>query len=642
LKYRFLIMRRKLIIFGAMIFVASLFVALGTAEDTGGNPAAEVVTQPVVQATDQLDTPSTDAFVLSVPVGSGALEAATAAVVAPIDTTSVLVVPVTEQTVVDTPPVVVPQDEFPLVSGLGTPPVFDPVANSVIAAPIVPSVQNIEFEAYTEQDAQPLTVPATVASGINITPTSTPTGVTQLGYIPKIQIMTRVPQTIRVGAPSMFEIVAINQGDQLVEDVFVVTTLPKWVKLAANETTHGSAATVEGELQWQVGRLAAGARASWKMQLVPQENRDFQLSTRWTIQPLGLATQVQVIQPELQLSLAGPSEMTYGETKIFTVRVTNTGNGAASDVTLRVSPGVEDGLSIGRIGAGGSKLIELELTAEQAGEMKIQAAVSVAGSEALQKELSIVILRPELTLEVEGPNNNFAGAPVKYQIQVSNEGDTVARDVTVNAVLPTGARYLQSGKPTETVKRNMSWDIGVVEPGATRRFEFECILLSEGENKLSMRVEAVAAETRSAMAVTRVRGVADLKLIVSDPAGPVKMDEMATYEIQVINRGTRVAHGIDVIAQFGYGVEPVKVTGRTAELIPGQVVFDSIASIAPGEKVTLKVYARADKEGRHKIRVKLVGRDPATTLIQEEMTWFLPAATTEDGPLLLEAQGAEK
>ncbi|MGY8731098.1 MAG: hypothetical protein ACKVK0_03120, partial [Pirellulales bacterium] len=85
-------MRRKLIIFGAMIFVASLFVALGTAEDTGGNPAAEVVTQPVVQATDQLDTPSTDAFVLSVPVGSGALEAATAAVVAPINTTSVLVV----------------------------------------------------------------------------------------------------------------------------------------------------------------------------------------------------------------------------------------------------------------------------------------------------------------------------------------------------------------------------------------------------------------------------------------------------------------------------------------------------------------------------------------------------------------------
>ena len=120
------------------------------------------------------------------------------------------------------------------------------------------------------------------------------------------------------------------------------------------------------------------------------------------------------------------------------------------------------------------------------------------------------------------------------------------------------------------------------------------------------------------------------------------MDEEATYEIQIINRGTRAAHGIDVLAQFGYGVEPVKVTGQTAELIPGQVIFDPIASIAPGEKVVLKVHARADKEGRHKIRVKLVGQNPATTLIQEEMTWFLPTATTEEGPVLLEAQGVIK
>ena len=89
-------------------------------------------------------------------------------------------------------------------------------------------------------------------------------------------------------------------------------------------------------------------------------------------------------------------------------------------------------------------------------------------------------------------------------------------------------------------------------------------------------------------------------------------------------------------------MEPVKITGQTAELIPGQVIFDSIASIAPGEKVTLKVHARADKEGRHKIRVKLVGRDPGTTLIQEEMTWFLPSSETKDGSVQLEAQGVLK
>lgn len=635
-------MIRNLIIFGTLISIASLFIALGNAEDTDGSFTTEAVTQPVVQTVEQLDTTSGNDFVLSAPVGSGALESGTTEDTAPKDTTSVLLVPTSEQVVADSPPVVVEQGGFPLGTDLEAPSSFDPAANSAVAAPLVPPAENIEFAVYADQNLKHSTLPTTVANGTNFKAASTPAGVTQLGRIPKIQIMTRMPPIIRVGVSTTFEIIAINQGDQLVEDVFVVTALPDWVELAANETTHGSAATVEGELQWQVGQLAAGARAIWKMQLLPQENRAFQLSTRWTVQPLGLATPVQVIQPELQLSLAGPQEMTYGETKIFTVRVTNTGNGEASDVTLRVSPGVEDGQSIGEIPAGGSKLIELELTAEQAGEMKIQAAVATVGSEAVQKELSIVILRPELALEVVGPKNNFAGAPVTYQIEVSNKGDTVARDVTVNAVLPIGARYLQSGKPTETVKRNMSWDIGIVEPGATRTFEFECILSNEGENKLSMRVEATAAETRSTAVMTRVRGVADLKLIVSDPAGPVKMDEDATYEIQIINRGTRAAHGIDVLAQFGYGVEPVKATGQTAELIPGQVIFDPIASIAPGEKVVLKVHARADKEGRHKIRVKLVGQDPATTLIQEEMTWFLPTSTTEEGPVLLEAQGVIK
>lgn len=630
-------MRRMITVFGVMIFVACLFVALSNAQDTTGNPSQVGVSQSTQQAVDPLEILPADDFVLSVPIGSGALGSATTEVAAPADTTSVLVVPTTEQTVA-VPPVVVAQDEFPLVVDSQAPPEFDAAAHSAIAAP----VQNIEFELYAEQDSQSTAVAATVASGTDIAHTSESAGVTQLGYIPKIQIMTRVPPTIRVGMPSVFEIVAINQGNQVVEDVFVVTALPDWVKMVKNETTSGSAASVDGELQWQIGRLAAGARAIWTMQIVPHENRAFQLSTRWTVQPLGLATQVQVIQPELQLSLTGPQKMTYGETKIFTVRVTNIGNGDAGDVDLRISPGVEDGQSIGAIAAGGSKLIELELTAEQAGDMKIQAAVSTAGSDAVQKEMSIIILRPELVLEVEGPENNFAGAPVKYEIQVSNKGDTVAHDVKVNAVLPIGARYMQNGSPAETVKRNMSWEIGVIDPGATRTFEFECVLLTEGENKLSMRVEAVAAETRAGSVVTLVRGVADIKLIVSDPAGPVKMDEEAIYEIQVINRGTRVAQGIDVIAQFGYGVEPVKTTGQTAELIPGQVIFDSIASIAPGEKVTLKVHARADKEGRHKIRVKLVGRDPGTTLIQEEMTWFLPRSETKDSSVQLQAQGVLK
>ena len=49
-------MIRNLIIFGTLISIASLFIALGNAEDTDGSFTTEAVTQPVVQTVDQLDT----------------------------------------------------------------------------------------------------------------------------------------------------------------------------------------------------------------------------------------------------------------------------------------------------------------------------------------------------------------------------------------------------------------------------------------------------------------------------------------------------------------------------------------------------------------------------------------------------------
>ena len=67
-------MRRNLIFFGVMIFVACLFVALSNAQDTGDNPAKKDVTPPTVQTVDPLDALPLNDFVLSVPVGSGALE----------------------------------------------------------------------------------------------------------------------------------------------------------------------------------------------------------------------------------------------------------------------------------------------------------------------------------------------------------------------------------------------------------------------------------------------------------------------------------------------------------------------------------------------------------------------------------------
>ena len=108
-----------------------------------------------------------------------------------------------------------------------------------------------------------------------------------------------------------------------------------------------------------------------------------------------------------------------------------------------------------------------------------------------------------------------------------------------------------------------------------------------------------------------------------------------------MNRGTKAATNIDVVGQFGYGVEPVRTEGLRAKLIPGQAVFNPIDSLGPGEEIELKVYAKASKAGRHKFRAVVKSANPETDLVQEEMTWFHESEQAEDsGPVILTADGA--
>ena len=156
--------------------------------------------------------------------------------------------------------------------------------------------------------------------------------------------------------------------------------------------------------------------------------------------------------------------MTYGDTEIVVVRVSNTGNGDAENVVLKINPGIERGQSIGSLPVGASKVVELALTAEQAGVMPIRATVSAAGVENDQQELEIQIRRPELAVTVDGPAKKFAGNPITYRIEIANTGDTAANDVVVSAVLPPGAKYKDGSDKLQSGRRNLSWKIGSVAP----------------------------------------------------------------------------------------------------------------------------------------------------------------------------------
>lgn len=661
-------MTRKLTIAGAFLLMVGLLATFGNADDVPtttaptppqiqvsqtGSPiilaekeagaAAEVVVEETTSVLT-VTTPDTAAELLlpeSVGSDSGLTEV--------VPEEPMLFTPPTELEVgtsTDTPDIFVPAeasttDAFPVSSGTD---IEAPQTNAPVVAP---DSEGLEFQVFSNE-GRILSAPATD----DVVPTFDGEEATVNGGIQKINVQapavtvsSQGPTVVRVGETGEYVITATNNGTAIAEDLFLVTHIPEWVEIASLTSDLGEVdqlPTTDGvQLQWTVGSLQSGKTASWRIKLAPEKNRPFSMDIKWTIQPQTIVNQVDVTQPELQLSIDGPEVMTYGDTEIVVVRVSNTGNGDAEDVVLKISPGIERGQSIGLLPVGASKVVELELTAEQPGSMPIQASVSVSGVEHDKKSLDIQIRRPELAVTVDGPAKKFAGNPVTYRIEIANTGDTTAKDVVVSAVLPPEAKYTDGNDKLQTGRRNLSWKIGSVAPASTRAFEFSCVLMQDGQNQLSVRVEAAAAESRTGQFRTAVTGVADLKLIVNDPPGPKMLDELAVYEIKIVNRGTKVATNIDVVGQFGYGVEPVKTEGRRAELLPGQAVFNPIDSLGPGEEIVLKVYAQASKAGRHKFRAVVKSSDPETALVQEEMTWFHSAEQSSgDGPVILTADGA--
>ena len=82
------------------------------------------------------------------------------------------------------------------------------------------------------------------------------------------------------------------------------------------------------------------------LDLIPRGNRPLDLGVTWTFSPAQSVTQIQVQEPKLQLSVVGPQDVLFGETKVYTITVSNPGTGDAENVVLNLlaaGAGREDG-----------------------------------------------------------------------------------------------------------------------------------------------------------------------------------------------------------------------------------------------------------------------------------------------------------
>lgn len=447
---------------------------------------------------------------------------------------------------------------------------------------------------------------------------------------PQLKVLTVGPKSVTVNKTGRFEIKVVNVGQVDANDVMIGIEIPAWVEIANRPDAVGGEVAVkdlgDGKgVVWNLSYLPAGRDAVIALSLEPRENRPFNLKTEWTTAPVSGESKIQVTQAVLATRITGPGEVKYGEKAVYTITIENTGNGAAESVNVALSDSLGgDSATVGLIPAGASKQFEVELTAGQAGAMKLEAFVR--GDAGVKSEIAkeIVVRRAKLAVVATGPKFKYAGSALTYNISVENQGDAAARNIEAAALLPLNAEYISGlTSLSENDGRKIGWKIPEIPAGAKRDFIVTCLINKAGEARMEIGVRSDDGLTAGDIVNTKVEALADLKLEVVDPRGPQAVGREVTYELHIKNRGTKAARNVLVSGEFSDFIDPVAGSGARANIEQeGIISFDPIPEIKVGQSVVIKVVAKAYQPGTHTFRAIVQCKEQDIRKISEGTTKF--------------------
>lgn len=460
-------------------------------------------------------------------------------------------------------------------------------------------------------------------------------GMLVTNHAPAISSIIHGPQQIMIGREAEYELRLKNTGSSAAQDLVATVRIPSWAEVVNTSTTNGAIRQGEGgepasALQWQIPRLDANADVALTLKLIPRASRPLELGVTWTHAPVDARTVVEVQEPKLRMTVSGPDEVLYGKPHVYRLTISNPGTGPADNVRIDLLPpgGGRDAVSthnVGTLAPGESRSCEVELTAREAGKLNVEAVAMADGGLTSEATKELFCRKPELEVDWRGPEQQYAGTPATYFFRVRNPGTAVADDVAVRVNLPTGSEFVSAseGYRQDAEAGEVIWRVGSLGPGDDCYMELRSVAHTAGDNQL--RVTAATAEgdlTDSKVAATKVVALADLKLAVGDPAGPVLVGDDAIYEICVTNRGANAAEEVSVVGLFSAGLEPEAAEGSAYTATDGRVSFRTIKKLPAGQSAVLQIRAKATQPGTHVFRAEVLCRDLEIKLAAEETTRF--------------------
>ena len=165
------------------------------------------------------------------------------------------------------------------------------------------------------------------------------------------------------------------------------------------------------------------------------------------------------------------------------------------------------------------------------------------------------------------------------------------------------------------------WSLAELPAGQSGGVTLTTLATEPGEQKLRTEGRASGGLSHTNEETTIVEGVAAVLFTVVDVDDPVEVSGQATYEIKVVNQGSKAASRVTVVAQLPPELKAVKAEGPAQHRMEGQrIVFEPMARLAPKADITYRVVAQAVAPGDSRIRVLLQTDEMTEPVTKEEST----------------------
>ncbi len=241
----------------------------------------------------------------------------------------------------------------------------------------------------------------------------------------------------------------------------------------------------------------------------------------------------------------------------------------------------------------------------------------------------------KLTLNVDGPKQQYANLTAKYQLTVHNTGTAAATRVLVTNPIPMGMTLVSASAGSRLHAGQVAWFLGDLKAGEVRTVQI--VLRAKGPGKLCNRATALGDGGLKAEAelCTRFEGVSAVGVEVTDSRDPLPVGQETTYTVVVVNQGSAPVTNVQVKAVIPPGLTLVGATGpsdpppkdrlpeATAEGQP--LPFAPLKTLAPGKEARYQLTVRALRAGDLRFRVEITADQlEAGPVREQESTQVFP------------------